>query len=122
MAASPTQRSLEFARRQGWLAGVVERWNPHARIRQDLFGFVDLVVVDDQPGVLAVQATSGSNVASRLAKIRGLDTAAPARWLQAGNRIEVWGWRKAANGRWQLRRERVELEAVVPIEQLEPPE
>jgi hypothetical protein len=116
MAASPTQRSLDYARRQGWLPGVVERWNPHARIRQDLFGFVDLVVVDDEPGVLAVQATSGANVASRLRKIRELETGAPARWLRAGNRIEVWGWRKAANGRWQLRREPVELDAVQPLE------
>jgi hypothetical protein len=35
---SPTQRSLAHLRRLGYQARVVERWNPFARVRQDLFG------------------------------------------------------------------------------------
>ena len=117
MAAGPTQRSLERARKAGQLAGVVERWNPHARIRQDLFGFLDLLVVDpERPGVLGVQATSASNVSSRVRKILDLassgPSSAPRVWLEAGNRIEVWGWRKKSNGRWDCRVVRLELPAL----------
>jgi hypothetical protein len=35
---TPTQRSLAYLRAEGWQVAIVERWNPHARIRQDLFG------------------------------------------------------------------------------------
>ena len=41
MASSPTQRSLKLLRDEGYTAQVVERWNPHARVRQDLFGVID---------------------------------------------------------------------------------
>ena len=104
MAASPTARSLAHARKLGWLAGSVEKWNPHARIRQDLFGFIDLIVLDGQGGTLAVQATSASNVSSRVAKIKA-NEAAP-RWLAEGNRIQVWGWKRIPKGkscRYELR-------------------
>lgn len=87
----------------------MERWNPHARIRQDLFGFVDLVVLDGGRGPLAVQATSGSNHAARVAKIQDECREAALAWLECGGRIEVWSWRKNASGRWVLRAEDVRL-------------
>jgi len=104
MAASPTARSLAHARKMGWLAGVVEKWNPHARIRQDLLGFIDLIVLDSLAGTLAVQATSASNVSSRVAKIKASENA--ARWLAEGNRVQVWGWKRIPKGkscRYELR-------------------
>lgn len=110
--SSPTQRTLAELRKLGYLAAVVERWNPHAKIRQDLFGFVDVLAIGtegDAPGyenTLAVQATSGSNVASRLTKLRSEAVApAVARVQAAGWKVEVWGWRKNSKGRWILRRE-----------------
>ena len=42
MSETPTARSLNRLRADGWLAQVVERWNAHAMIRQDLFGFIDV--------------------------------------------------------------------------------
>jgi hypothetical protein len=107
MAASPTSRSLDYCRKNGMLAGVTERWNPHAKVRHDLFGFVDIVVIDDD-GILGVQATSGANAAARVKKI--LDEPKAERWLRAGARIEVWSWskRKLKRGgkafRWELDR------------------
>lgn len=97
---TPTARSLAALRADGWTAQVVERWNPHARIRQDLFGIIDLLALRDGE-TLAVQTTSGSNVAARLRKIEEspmLPILRRAGWL-----IQVHGWRKAANGRWTLR-------------------
>jgi hypothetical protein len=41
MATSPTQLSLKKLREEGYTVAVVEHWNSFARIRQDLFGFID---------------------------------------------------------------------------------
>lgn len=97
--SSPTKRTLDALRADGWLVAVVERWNPHARIRQDLFGVVDILALKDSE-TLAVQATSGSNVASRIKKIADHESTPYIR--AAGWRFEVWGWRKNSKGRWAV--------------------
>lgn len=102
--SSPTQRSLAHLRDGGWLAQVVERWNPHARVRNDLFGFIDILAIRDGQ-TLAVQATSGTNVAARVRKIAEAEHVGAVR--AAGWRLEVHGWRKNAAGRWVLRVEDV---------------
>ena len=91
---TPTQRALAVCREQGWAAGIVEKWNPHARIRQDLFGCIDLIVADGHDGILGVQVTSGANVSARLAKAKA--EARLVNWLSSGGRFEVWGFRKLA--------------------------
>lgn len=89
---SPTQRSLKKLRGEGWLVHITERWNPFAKIRQDMFGFIDLLAIRGDV-TLAVQTTSGSNVAARVEKIRSLQSHAV--WLESPNRkIVVHGWRK----------------------------
>lgn len=97
---TPTQRSLKYLRDAGYRVAVVERWNAHARIRQDLFGVVDLLAIREGE-TLAVQTTSGSNVAARVKKISEAEALPDMR--AAGWSIKVHGWRKAANGRWQVR-------------------
>ena len=97
---SPTQRSLKYLRDEGYTAEVVEHWNPHARIRQDLFGIIDIVAV--KPGeTLAVQTTSSAHVAERVRKIAESPNVGVIR--EAGWTIHVHGWAKKANGRWELR-------------------
>ena len=104
---SPTQRSLKYLRDEGYTAAVVERWNPHARIRQDLFGFADVIAMrpGDQP--LLIQITSGSNFSARAAKLAETETVAIA--LASGFDIEIHGWRKLKSnkGKWTLRKERL---------------
>ena len=97
---TPTQRTLKKLRGEGYMAAVVEKWNPHARIRQDLFGVVDVIGIREGE-TLAVQATSGSNVAARVKKIAESDATPVIR--AAGWRFAVHGWRKGANGRWACR-------------------
>lgn len=101
MAASksPTQRSLEYLRDLDYHCEVVEKWNPWKRIRQDLWGWCDILAIR-KGEVLAVQVTS-SGVASRIKKIQESDTVAKVR--DAGIRIEVHGWTKRANGRYAIR-------------------
>ena len=101
MAASlsPTQRSLAYLREQGYRVAIVEHWNPHARIRQDLWGWCDLLAICKNE-VLAVQVTA-SGVAARIKKIQESDTIGMVR--DAGIRVEVHGWRKNSKGRYVLR-------------------
>lgn len=100
MPISPTQLSLRHLRAEGWLAAVVEHYNPHARVRNDLFGFIDVLAIRPDE-TLAVQATTASNVSSRVHKIADHSNIAAVR--EAGWRIEVWGWAKKS-GRWTLHR------------------
>lgn len=89
---SPTQRSLKKLRDDGYLTAVVERWNPYARIRQDLFGFIDIVAIKVNE-TLAVQTTSTSNLSSRLSKIAQNKSAIV--WLGSTTRkIILHGWSK----------------------------
>jgi len=97
---SPTQRALAELKRDGWLAGVVEHWNPHARIRQDLFGIIDVLAVRGIQ-TLALQVTSGSNMAARMKKLTG--SKAANRVIYAGWILEVWAYRKNARGRYVKR-------------------
>ncbi len=102
MTLSPTQLTLRHLRAEGWpLVEVVEHWNPHARIRQDLFGFVDVVAVR-RDETLAVQTTSAANVSARVRKIGDHPNVDAVR--EAGWSIHVHGWAKK-KGRWTLARE-----------------
>lgn len=140
MTASPTSRSLDYCRRQGWPAGSTEKWVPFkgskpgrpgnglGGIRRDLFGFIDLVVLvlpqvghyDDRPPppswqglgfILGVQACAGASHAARADKVR----AAPvlASWYACGGRVEVWSWTKAGP-RGKRKRWTLRREAVQP--------
>lgn len=115
----PAQRCLEHCRKLGWLPAVVEFWNPHVKRRKDLFGFLDLVVMDDEPGLLGIQSTGGSgDVAAHVAKLAEIP--AVVEWLQRGLRLEIWSWRKLAaykldgtrakRDRWALKRRVASLE------------
>lgn len=98
---SPTQRSLEYLREQGYHCEIVEKWNPWRKVRQDLWGWCDILAIR-RDEVLAVQVTS-AGVAARIKKIQESDTVAKVR--EAGIRVEVHGWTKRANGRYALRAE-----------------
>jgi hypothetical protein len=120
--SSPTQRSLQHCRKNGWIAGVVEKWNQYARIRQDLFGCIDMIVIDDlEQGPLAVQATSGSGHAARRKK----SIAEPRLklWLESPARFEIWSWsKKGPKGKrklWTLRREPITLDHLEPSQVLQ---
>ena len=89
---TPTARTLKMLRDGGWLAEVVERWNPHSRTRHDLFGFADVLAVSPQGRIVAIQVTSGSNVSARVKKIAGEPRSRV--WLAAGGHVQVHGWRK----------------------------
>lgn len=91
MAMSPTARTLEYMRNQGASPWVVEKWNPFAHIRQDLYGFIDVVALrPGEQGLLGIQATTDSHGAERVTKIQGIDVA--RLWLSCKNPIWVMTW------------------------------
>lgn len=97
---SPTQRTLKHMRDQGYVSAVVEKFNHFVKRRQDLFGVIDVLCVGNGETV-AVQTTSGSNVAARITKIAEAEAVPELR--KAGWRIVVHGWRKNSKGKWILR-------------------
>lgn len=98
---SPTQRSLKHMRAAGYVCAIVEKWNPHARIRQDMFGFIDVLCVNGED-IVGVQACSGAggDPAERVRKITEHEN-----WplICKAIRVVVQSWRKNAAGRWTLR-------------------
>jgi hypothetical protein len=108
---SPTQRSLKLLRKEGYIADVVERWVPKAKVRKDLWGWVDIVGVSPAGNLVFVQTTTSSNLAARMKKAKGLDA---FHRLKRGlyHRIEFHGWKAPTKTRktWEVRREIVSEE------------
>lgn len=98
---TPTQLSLNLLRKEGYLVAVVEKWNWVVKIRQDLFGFIDIIAIKEGETV-GVQTTSIAGVSARRKKI--LEHENFSRILSAGWRIELHGWKKRKN-RWETKRE-----------------
>jgi len=109
---SPVQRTLAHLDSCGYeLVQVVERWNAHARVRQDLFGIFDVLAIRTIPSdrnsssciteTVGIQVTTGANVAARIKKIA--DHVSTPILRRAGWTMLVHGWRKSAAGRWMLR-------------------
>jgi len=91
MKASPTQLSLALMRKDCDLVQVVEKWNPHARIRQDLFGIIDILCIRNGE-TIAVQSTSWSNTKSRETKM--IESESLQHLRDANWKIIIHGWRK----------------------------
>ena len=96
---TPTQRSLEYLRAEGYLCEVVEKWNSFTKTRKDLWGWCDILAIRENE-ILAVQVTA-AGVSSRIKKIEESPTLPFVR--KAGIRIEVHGWRKNIKGRYVMR-------------------
>lgn len=102
---SPTSRALAECLNRGWTAQVVEKWNPFARIRQDLFGCIDIVAITDRR-ILGIQVTSGANHAAR--KTKAWNHPDIQTWMKHAD-FAVWSYsKKGQRGKrkaWTLREE-----------------
>ena len=101
-------RTLEFLRGMGMMSEKVEHWNPYGRrpdskgerkgppgIRQDLFGFIDIISVDSVRGVVGVQVCGQTGFADHIRKITDECRDSALQWLGAP-KTEIWlvSWRK----------------------------
>jgi len=92
---SPTQRTLRNLRQQGAICGIVERFNQYAGpfgIRQDLFGFIDIISLLPDRGIVGIQCCARSGHAAHRTKI--LENEIAPEWIKAGGKIEIWSWAK----------------------------
>ena len=91
---SPTQRTLKKNRDEGRICGIVEKFQQYGGkfgIRQDLFGFIDIIAIDEKEGIVAIQST-GQDWSGHVKKILELDEIV-IKWLQHAP-LELWSWRK----------------------------
>lgn len=88
---SPTARTLAKLRKDGYQAGVVEKWIPQTKRRLDLFGGIDIIAVGFD-SIIGIQCTTVTNQAKRIAKL--LAEPQLAVWRRNGGRLQVWGWAK----------------------------
>jgi len=86
-------------RKAGYTCQVVEKWNPFVKIRQDLFGFIDILCIKEGETV-GVQSTTKDNALARVKKIELNETYPIVK--KAGWRVLVHGWFKEKN-RWQVK-------------------
>ena len=100
LATSPTQLSLKLLRDQGYTVAIVEHWNAFARIRQDLFGFIDILALKDKE-VLAIQTTTATNMSARVTKIGNSEYVGAVR--EAGWTIHVHGWHQDDKKKWHCK-------------------
>lgn len=66
--SSPTQRTRALLKKTDTTNQIVEKWNPHARIRVDLFEVIDVLAITDTR-TIGIQASSDSGRSKRRAKI-----------------------------------------------------
>lgn len=117
---TPTQRSLKYLRDAGYFVAITEKWNQWAHVRQDLYGFIDLLAIRGNE-TLAVQTTSGPHVSARLEKMKALPGV--NRWLESPSRtIVIHGWRKVgAKGKrklWECRTVNVTWETLIATQSI----
>lgn len=86
---SPLQRTLKMLRDAGWTVGITEHFNPHVRIRQDLFGFADAIAFRKGFPVLALNAMHLKH-SSEHDKLR--ENEALRKWIEAGHRFALYQW------------------------------
>jgi hypothetical protein len=96
---SPTQRSLKMLRDEGWICAITEHWNPFAHIRQDLYGFIDILAIREGQ-MLAVQTTSNPHATEREKKVR--DNPAYKILISTGCDIDIHGWKQEKVGKRKL--------------------
>ena len=118
---TPQARSLQYLRDHGFTAETTERWKRfpsktsqpcatcgerrQVQLRQDLFGFADIIAFNGT-NVVLVQCTTRENMSHRWAKIRELEDA--RKWVGVegvGNTerlLLILGWYKKDN-RWQVK-------------------
>lgn len=110
--ASPTSRTMDLLRREGYFCKIVERWNPYAKVRIDLWG-ADILSFRLGHPVLLIQCTTQSNAAARIHKVCAIPEVKC--WVQNGGSFQVWGWRKLKKGKrhlWEVDKRPITLEMI----------
>jgi hypothetical protein len=85
---SPTEHTLNYLKKIRAEARVVERWNPWAKRRHDLWG-ADILARQGMK-LLAIQSTSGAHHADHVKTACANPDV--QNWLVCGVAFEIWSW------------------------------
>ena len=92
---SHTERTLAHYRARGYRCAITEKWNSGAGRRQDLFGFIDIIGLHPDRGIVGIQSCGGdSDFRGHVRKLMQDRAHYCVDWLQAGGKIDLLGWRK----------------------------
>ena len=112
-----TSMTLASLREAGCCVDKVEKFNAYAGPfgrREDAFGFIDIIALEPQRGIVAIQSTGPNGHAEHKRKILANEFARI--WLECGGHIDLWSWRKllvkpgGKAKRWKPRIEQLTLE------------
>jgi len=90
------QLSLKYMRDRGFHCAITEHFNRSVGrrgVRQDLLGFIDFIALHPRLGTVGVQACL-ADWHPHVKKLTTEKANNAVRWLEAGNRILLIGWRK----------------------------
>ena len=112
--AEITKLTRDYCTKQGWYVATVEKYNSHSRTFSDLFGFADMLVIDDieEPGVLLIQITTEANAQHHINDVLyDLKKRVYAKELLIkNNRIWYFFYKKDNKGKWQRRIQKLTLD------------
>ena len=106
---SPMASTLAVLKQKGLVYEKTENWISYPQkkkeglddpkklsgFRKDLLGFIDILVLMGDFHI-GIQVTSQTNQSARIKKITTDEKIRPKiiKWLERGDRVEVWGWRE----------------------------
>jgi hypothetical protein len=93
---TPTQRTLKYLKDEGYTTAIVEKWNSHVKIRQDLFGIFDVLAMKEG-SLVGVQISSYGSHAEHYTKLTVTKRDNTLCWLRTGNQIWLMSWRQLVN-------------------------
>ena len=100
---TPQQRARHALEAEGYIVDTVEQIKRGSGIvwRKDLFGGFDLLAVNAEGNIRAVQVTSRQHVSDRVKKLAVLEVIG---WLRKAEwSLEVWGYGKTkTKGDWKI--------------------
>jgi len=88
---SPTQNTLKYYRKLGYTCAIVEHFNPWVKVRQDLWGFCDILALKENE-TICIQACIRDDTAKRTHKIEAHKNYPIIK--SAGWKVIVIGWKK----------------------------
>lgn len=88
---TPLTWSMELMRQEGFRIGKTEHFNKFVGFRQDLFGFIDALAMDERETVAIQSCVIGGDIQKHLIKMAGIPEAFI--WLSLpGRRLELHAW------------------------------
>lgn len=94
------RKTMKHLESEGYVTERVEWFDAALKRRHDLFGCIDALAMGNGQ-LIAVQATSWSNLSSRITKMK--ESKRLAAWLAAGGKAVCYGWKQDESGRWIYR-------------------